>query len=111
MTTAAERLVALAGSGGQAGVLLRQIGVAGLTAGALLVAYSGLPTATAAEHLLAERVTAAVAAGSGGGGGSVRPLRPAPRRYETPPFVSEKVRVDNEMFDTALALLLSGLLD
>lgn len=111
MTTAAERLVALAGSGGQAGALLRQIGITGLTAGALLVAYSGLPTATAAVHLMTDRVTVVAVTGGSGGGGSVRALRPAPRRYEAPPFVSEKARVDNEMFDTALALLLSGLLD
>lgn len=51
--TAAERLVALAGQGGTAAALLLAIGV-GSTAGELLVSRSGLETATAAEHLLAE---------------------------------------------------------
>ena len=51
MTTAAERLVSLAGVGGTAGALLLMIG-AGATAGAALVNYSGLASATASEHLL-----------------------------------------------------------
>lgn len=53
MTTAAERLVTLAGTGGTAGVLLLMIGTGG-TAGAALVNYSGLPTATAAVHLMTD---------------------------------------------------------
>lgn len=53
MTTAAERLVTLAGTGGQAGVLMLLIGT-GSTAGAALVDYSGLPTATAAVHLMTD---------------------------------------------------------
>lgn len=54
MTTAAERLVALAGRGGAAAALLLTIG-SGATAGEALVNYSGLPSATAAQHLLADR--------------------------------------------------------
>lgn len=54
MTTAAERLVELAGTGGVAGTLLLLIGTGG-TAGAALVDYSGLPTATAAVHLMTDR--------------------------------------------------------
>lgn len=56
MTTAAERLKLLSGlpSGVSAAEHLKQIaGVVGI-AGALLVSYSGLPSATAAEHLLAD---------------------------------------------------------
>lgn len=53
MTTAAERLVALAGNTGTAASLLLLIG-SGATAGAALVDYSGLTSATAAAHLLAE---------------------------------------------------------
>lgn len=46
----------LSGAGDpSAGGRLRRIGLAGATAGALLAAYSGLPSATAAEHLLHER--------------------------------------------------------
>lgn len=52
MTTTAERLVALAGSG-SAGDLLRSLATVPTT-GETLVAYSGLSSATAAEHLLAE---------------------------------------------------------
>jgi hypothetical protein len=44
----------LAGQDGQAGALLLMIG-SGATAGAALVAYSGLSTGSAAAHLLAER--------------------------------------------------------
>lgn len=54
--TAAERLVSLAGGSGAAGVLLLAIG-SGATAGAALVNYSGLPSGTAAEHLMADIVT------------------------------------------------------
>lgn len=53
MTTAAERLVALAGHGGTAGALLLAIG-SGATAGAALVAYSGRFTGSAAAHLLTD---------------------------------------------------------
>ena len=53
MTTAAERLVALAGHGGTAGALLLEIG-AGSTTGAALVAYSGLVSGSAAQHLLTD---------------------------------------------------------
>ena len=51
--TAAERLAYLAGTTGTAAALLLAIGT-GATAGTALVDYSGLPTGTAAEHLLAE---------------------------------------------------------
>jgi hypothetical protein len=53
MTTAAERLVSLAGQSGAAGALLLAIG-AGATAGEALADYSGLPTATAAVHLMTD---------------------------------------------------------
>lgn len=56
--TAAERLVALAGTGGQASVLLAMIG-SGDTTGAALVNYSGLSSGTAATHLLTD-ITGAV---------------------------------------------------
>jgi hypothetical protein len=52
--TAGQRLSALAGSG-TAGVLLLLIG-SGATAGAALVNYSGLPSGTAAQHLLVDHV-------------------------------------------------------
>jgi hypothetical protein len=54
MITAGARLRALAGQDGPAGALLLMIG-SGATAGAALVAFSGLPTGTAAAHLLAGR--------------------------------------------------------
>lgn len=53
--TAAERLLALSKTTGAAGVLLLLIG-SGATAGAALLDYSGLESATAAEHLLYEKV-------------------------------------------------------
>ncbi len=51
--TAGERLKLLAGASGTAGALLLVIG-AGATAGEALVNYSGLPTGTAAQHLLTD---------------------------------------------------------
>lgn len=48
--TAGERLVALAGHGGTAAALLLAI-AQGATTGNALVNYSGLPTATASQHL------------------------------------------------------------
>lgn len=51
--TTGERLVALAGAGGTAGALLLMIG-AGSTSGEALVNYSGLPSGTAEQHLLAD---------------------------------------------------------
>lgn len=53
--TAGERLRALAGVSGTAGTLLLRIG-SGATASAILVDYSGLPTATAAVHLMTDVV-------------------------------------------------------
>ena len=53
--TAAERLLALSKTTGAAGALLLLIG-SGATAGAALLDYSGLESATAAEHLLYENV-------------------------------------------------------
>ena len=51
--TAGERLALLSGSGDPtAAARLRRIGGAAAAAGALLVAYSGLATATAAVHLM-----------------------------------------------------------
>ena len=61
MTTAAARLVSLAGATGTAGALLLMIG-AGATAGAALVDYSGLPSGTAAEHLAHEAASAVLPA-------------------------------------------------
>ena len=53
--TAAERLLALSKTTGAAGALLLLIG-SGATAGAALLDYSGLESATAADHLLYEKV-------------------------------------------------------
>lgn len=69
---AGDRLVALAGREGTAGELLLAIG-RGTSAAAALVAYSGLPTGSAAQHLMAQR--AAGAPGAWGRGGSWRRLR------------------------------------
>lgn len=66
MATAGERLATLAGATGTAAALLLAIGT-GPTAGAALVDYSGLPSATAAEHLLAEHVPLEQAAEMHGG--------------------------------------------
>ena len=53
--TAAERLLALSKTTGAAGALLLLIG-SGATAEAALLYYSGLESATAADHLLYEKV-------------------------------------------------------
>ena len=53
--TAAERLLALSKTTGAAGALMLLIG-SGATAGAALLDYSGLESATAADHLLYEKV-------------------------------------------------------
>ena len=53
--TAAERLLSLSKTTGAAGALLLLIG-SGATAGAALLDYSGLESATAADHLLYEKV-------------------------------------------------------
>jgi hypothetical protein len=75
--TAAERLTALAGSGA-AGALLLAIG-AGATAGAALVNYSGLPSATAAVHLLTDVVQTSTQ-----NGGQVYPFtHQVPKRRKT----------------------------
>jgi hypothetical protein len=50
--TALERLRLAAGPGGSTGDALKRMGRGAGLAGALLVAYSGLASATAAEHLL-----------------------------------------------------------
>jgi hypothetical protein len=63
MTTAAERLVTLAGAG-TAGALLLLIGT-GSTAGAALVDYSRLPSATAAVHLMTDIVEDNLQGGAG----------------------------------------------
>lgn len=71
--TAADRLIALAGTTGTAAALLLAIGT-GATAGAALVDYSGLPSATAAVHLLHD-----LAPPTFGGGSWPRPWpKPAP---------------------------------
>jgi hypothetical protein len=58
--TAAERLKQLSGlSGVSAAVMLMSL-AAGVTTGDTLVNYSSLPTATAAQHLLADRQTSAI---------------------------------------------------
>lgn len=68
MTTAGQRLASLSGAAGNAGQRLRAIGGGTGTAGALLVAFSSLPSASAAVHLLHDRVARAqIAAGPGGG--------------------------------------------
>lgn len=76
--TAAERLLALAGTTGTAAALLLVIG-AGATTGAALVDYSGLATGTAAEHLLTDVAAAPLSVSSGGGTFiPQRHLRPVP---------------------------------
>ena len=65
MTTAAERLVLLAGTGGTAAALLLAIGTGG-NAGAALVDYSGLSSGTAAVHLMHDAVPPVVEPGFGG---------------------------------------------
>lgn len=83
MTTAAERLLHLAGHGGTAAALLLAIGT-GATTGAALANYSQLPAGTAAAHLLMEKtaVPPAPTFGSGGGAsyGRSSPVRQVIRR-------------------------------
>jgi hypothetical protein len=76
MATAADRLLALAGTTGTAGALLLLIG-SGATAGAALVDYSGLASATAAAHLMADSAAPPAAIPQGGG------WVDAPRRRKT----------------------------
>lgn len=54
MTTAADRLVYLAGTTGASSSLLLLIG-SGATSGDALVNYSGLSSGTAADHLMASK--------------------------------------------------------
>lgn len=69
MTTALERITQLSGlSGVSAAQHLKQIAGAAGIAGALLVAFSGLPTGTAAEHLLANAVPEQAQSGGAGKG-------------------------------------------
>ena len=68
--TALERITQLSGlSGVSAAQHLKQIAGAAGIAGALLVAFSGLPTGTAAEHLLANGGTPPPVTGISYGGG------------------------------------------
>lgn len=90
--TAGERLRALAGAGGSAAALLLLIG-AGATAGEALRDYSGLASATAAGHLLAEVVPAQAPTSEGG--------NPLPRRHG----VFRSLR-GNDTDDDVLLLLL-----
>ena len=77
--TAGERLLFLSGRPGRtAGEQLRMIAGALATSGALLVAYSGLPTGTATQHILVDhfrdddgQVYGAGAKGAGAAKGSV----------------------------------------
>lgn len=67
--TALERITQLSGlSGVSAAQHLKQIAGAAGIAGALLVAFSGLPTGTAAEHLLANAVPEQAQSGGAGKG-------------------------------------------
>jgi hypothetical protein len=63
--TAAERLIALTGAGGTAAERWRRL-AAGAATGAVLVAFSGLASATAAEHLLHEAAAVVEAPHPGG---------------------------------------------
>ena len=67
--TAAQRLAQLSGlTGVSAAEHLKRIALAAGVAGALLVAYSGLPAGSAAQHLLTDRsVVQSLPTGSGGG--------------------------------------------
>lgn len=95
--TALERLKQLSGlSGGSAGEALRKIAGASGLAGALLVGYSGLPTGTAAEHLLADhqQLTQPV-----GGGGTA--FREAPESD-----LQQQIQQDDEIIILAVAQLI-----
>jgi hypothetical protein len=81
MTTAGERLRQLAGSGGSAGALLLMIS-SGATAGSALVAYSGLPVGSAADHLMADMARPWPGGTFGFGYDSVRRQRPRRKRDE-----------------------------
>lgn len=102
--TAAERLKLLSGAGGtSAGARLRRIGGAAATAGALLVAYSGLPTGTAAQHLLTDRI--ATSSDSGGGG------RAKSHQPEADDYDEQRERNNRIAIQTIIALVASGALN
>ena len=88
MTTAAERLLSLAGATGTAAALLLTIG-AGATTGAALVDYSGLSSGTAAEHILVEHQADQPA------GGGVLPPKPvtSATRFVTLPAATPNVAI------------------
>lgn len=89
--TAAERLLALAGTTGTAAALLLAIGT-GATAGAALVDYSGLASATAAEHLLEDVISSSPPFIGRGGGGYLVELDAKPKR-ETITLYDEEAEI------------------
>lgn len=93
--TTGERLASLAGTTGAAATLLLLIGT-GVTTGEALVNYSQLPTGTAAQHLLVEKV---VDQPKRGGGYS---------RYIE--HVAEK-RQEKDLQDMLFMVIASGILD
>jgi hypothetical protein len=84
VSTAGQRLIALSGLTGQtAAESMKAIGHgAGLAAAALLVAYSGLASATAAVHLLTDQAATVVVGGGGHRMPDVRRLEPRGRDDE-----------------------------
>lgn len=98
MTTAAERLLHLAGHGGTAAALLLAIGT-GATTGAALTNYSGLPVGTAAAHLLMDKTAVPPAPTFGSGGGA---------SYGRSPSVRQVIRRDRRDRDEELVILLGG---
>lgn len=93
-TTAAERLVALAGTTGTAAALLLLIGT-GPTAGDALVDYSGLSSGTAAEHILEEVQSTSDVSGGAGHPGSA---------YVLPTGKRIKKRIDDNINDAVREL-------
>lgn len=98
---AGTRLAQISTSGSAAQRLRQAAGVAGTaTAAALLVAWSGLASATAAEHLLHERVVAQ----PGGGGLFAAPAkRPVPTAGRISAAARGSARTDAETITGAAA--------
>ena len=101
--TAAERLIALTGASGTAAERWMRL-AAGVTTGAVLVAFSGMASATAAQHLLATPAALAAPTNLVGGGVHYHGIKHG--------LTADQVRAQNDLIMmTVIAAVTSGMLD